>query len=42
MKWTRTVESVKGNVITLDAPITMAIDQKYGRAMVITSYNKGR
>lgn len=41
MKWTRTVESVKGNVITLDAPITMAIDQKYGRAMVITSYNKG-
>ena len=41
MLWNRTVARVDGNSITLDAPLTMTIDSKYGRTMVITSYNKG-
>ena len=40
MLWNRTVANVDGNTITLDAPLTMTIDSKYGSAMVITSYNK--
>ncbi len=39
--WNRTITKVEGNAITLDAPLTMTIDQKYGNAMVITSFNKG-
>lgn len=41
MLWNRTVVKVVGNTATLDAPLTMTIDRKYGNAMVITSYNKG-
>lgn len=41
MLWHRTVVKVLGNTATLDAPLTMAIDRKYGDAMVITSYNRG-
>lgn len=42
MLWNRTVVRVEGNTATLDAPITMAIDRKYGSAMVVTSYNSGK
>lgn len=41
MLWNRTVAKAEGNTITLDAPLTMTIDSRYGQAMVITSYNKG-
>ena len=41
MLWNRTVVKVEGNTATLDAPLTMTIDRKYGNAMVITSYNNG-
>lgn len=41
MTWHRTVSAVEGNAISLDAPLTMTIDRKYGSAMVITSYNRG-
>ncbi len=41
MLWNRTITKVEGNSVTLDAPLTMTIDQKYGNAMVITSFNKG-
>ncbi len=38
MLWNRTVTSVKGNTVTLDAPLTMTIDGKYGNASLITSH----
>lgn len=41
MLWNRTITSVDGNNITIDAPLTMTIDQLYGNASLITSYNKG-
>lgn len=32
--WDRTIVSVKGNVVTIDAPLTTALDQKYGGGTV--------
>lgn len=39
--WHRTVASVAGNSVTIDAPLTCSIDRNYGGAMVITSRNEG-
>ena len=41
MKWNRTVVAASAGSVTLDAPITAAIDGKFGGAMLITTYNKG-
>lgn len=38
MLWNRTITHVEGNTVTIDAPLTMTIDGKYGNAMVITSH----
>lgn len=38
--WERTVVSISGNTVTLDAPITTTLDPKYGGAFVVTGYNE--
>lgn len=40
--WHRKVKSIKGNEVTLDAPLTMALDDTYGKAQVITYFWPGR
>lgn len=39
--WDRTIVSATGNSITIDAPITTTLDQKYGGGYLITGYNQG-
>ena len=39
--WDRTIVSATGNSITIDAPITTTLDQKYGGGYLITEYNQG-
>ena len=39
--WDRTIVSATGNDITIDAPITTTLDQKYGGGYLITGYNQG-
>jgi hypothetical protein len=39
--WHRVVKSVNGNQITLDAPITCSIEQRWGGAKAIVYENKG-
>ena len=41
LSWHRTVTSVDGNQITLDAPITCSIEQRWGGAKAIVYENKG-
>ncbi|MDD3321717.1 MAG: DUF6298 domain-containing protein [Paludibacter sp.] len=36
--WIRVVRDMNGNVITLDAPLTMALDEKYGELKIV-QYN---
>ncbi len=38
--WDRTVVAVSGNMVTLDAPITTTLDEKYGLGYVVTGHNK--
>lgn len=40
--WDRKIISIAGNIITIDAPITTALDQKYGGATVIKYQWDGR
>ena len=42
LTWDRTVTEVNGNQITLDAPLTVALDAKYGTSSVITYQWNGR
>lgn len=42
LNWDRTVTSVEGNKITFDAPLTTALDQKYGGGFIIPYTWKGR
>jgi hypothetical protein len=42
LSWDRTITSVSGSRITLDAPLTAALDQKYGGAKIIAYQWKGR
>jgi len=37
--WDRVVTAVEGNFITIDAPVTTTIDQRYGGAKVVTAHN---
>lgn len=37
--WDRTVVSISGNSITVDAPITTTLDAKYGGGYVVTGHN---
>lgn len=39
--WDRTITSVEGNKITIDAPITTTLDSNYGGGFVITGHNAG-
>lgn len=39
--WARTVTAVKGNVVTLDAPLTSSLSRAYGGGKLVLSYNKG-
>lgn len=41
ISWDRTITAVNGTTITLDAPITTTISQKYGSAFLINAYNTG-
>jgi len=38
INWDRTVTAVNGNIVTIDAPLTAAVDAQYGSAKII-SYN---
>lgn len=40
--WDRTVTGVSGNRVTIDAPLTVAVDKKFGGAMVLPYQWKGR
>ncbi|MEO8315098.1 MAG: hypothetical protein ABI645_09910 [Pseudomonadota bacterium] len=40
--WDRVITEVQGNTITLDAPITCAIEKKWGGGFVMTSSDPGR
>jgi hypothetical protein len=40
--WNRTVKSIEGNLVTVDAPITTAIDSKFGAGRVETFSWPGR
>lgn len=40
--WDRTVKEISGNTLTIDAPITVAIDEKYGGARLIQYKWQGR
>jgi hypothetical protein len=42
VRWDRTVVAVKGNRIEIDAPITTALDQRYGQATLEQYTWKGR
>lgn len=42
IRWDRTVTSVVGSTITLDAPLTTALDKKYGGAKVMSYTWNGR
>ncbi len=42
IRWIRTVVSVSGNKITLDAPLTTALDKKYGGGKLIRAEWPGR
>ncbi len=42
IRWDRTVASVAGNAITLDAPLTTALDKQYGGAKIISYRWDGR
>lgn len=40
--WDRTITAVKGNSITIDAPITTALDEKYGGGYIVPYTWNGR
>lgn len=40
--WDRTITSISGNTITIDVPLTMAIDAKYGETKVMRYTQNGR
>ena len=42
MSWTRTVQKINGNSITIDAPITTPIDLKYGGASFVVCKTDNR
>ena len=42
VEWYRTVQSVRGNQLTIDAPLSAALEQKWGGAKVIRYTWKGR
>jgi hypothetical protein len=42
IEWARTITAVSGNVITIDAPITTALDKKYGGGTVASFRWPGR
>lgn len=39
--WDRTIISVSGNTITIDAPVTTTLDAKYGGGYIVTGHNAG-
>lgn len=39
--WDRTIISVSGNTITIDAPVTTTFDAKYGGGYIVTGHNAG-
>ena len=41
LRWHRTIEAVNGNQITLDAPITCSIEEKWGGAKAIVYQEQG-
>ncbi|WP_439129964.1 DUF6298 domain-containing protein [Polaribacter sp.] len=42
IRWNRVVTSIKGNEVTLNAPLTMALDDNFGKAKVIKYSWEGR
>lgn len=41
IKWHRTVTAVKGNTVTIDAPVTTTLDPQWGQALVVAEHNEG-
>lgn len=42
ISWNRVIKNINGNEVTLNAPLTMALDSTYGSAQVISYSWKGR